>query len=599
MRMSYDRGTLLDRLFRKRNCTDPLLHLYKSGVLIETLSMSDIYRNALARSLFIRNTYDVKNGIVLIEGCNDSNFIYNFFAIQLAGYVPVPLPSDLWMEDQRHLEILRSIQTNCRSNLLIAGARTSEKVAGDFNDNECFDVLLDSDVGELSCLPVAVKGRDNDSNQSERIVLPVGDDLAHLQFSSGSTGLPKGVMISHSNLMANIRQIYESGRVNVDSDVMVSWLPVHHDMGLVTSIFMPIYGGLETHMMTPYDFATNPNRWLRLISTTKATIIHGPNTGYHLSVKKVRSATLKKLDLSSVRVALCAAEPINVATMRQFCDVFDCVGFQATAILPAYGMAESTLAVTFGDLDSEMRIDYIDKDIFYSTGQALPVNASVSVSVSVNKAVDKELDIDNSDGIELVSCGKPLFENVIRIVDDQDNVLAERYVGNILIGGPCVSRGYYNRPDLNENLFCEGLLRTGDMGYLADGELYISGRKKDMIIINGQNINAEEVENQVLKLPEIIPGRLVAFATSNDDSFSERIHLVVEYKVPSGICLTDSIGQFKARLASHISRFITVKQEHISVVSRGSILHTSSGKVRRLDMKILFENGGLTELVNE
>jgi fatty-acyl-CoA synthase len=560
-RFETSHASMLHLLAERGDDNKPRLFIYNAGQCVARLSYRDIYHGAVKRAHRISGLVGHTNQFILLEGANDANAVINFFAIQLAGHIPVPVATSLWVTDTRYREVISSIYAATAARFLIASSNAQRTLAG-------VDLaILDADQLAAEAAPVNV-----DVNA---VVLPRAGDVAYLQFSSGSTGTPKGVVISHYNMMSNITQLHEHLQVDPINDVTVCWLPIHHDMGLLAGFLIPLYNGLDCHMMNPYDFAVNPNRWLKLVSQVRATIITGPNSAFHMAVKKVKPANVKQLDLSAVRIAMCAAEPINSKTLGDFHATFKAAGFKASAFLPAYGLAENTLGVSLYSLDAPIHIDRIEKDAYLNERKAVPSRSG--------------------GGVEFVACGKPLRGITVKIVDDNDNELADRCIGNILVGGPSTSCGYYGRDDLNGALFCGSLLRTGDLGYFADGEIYITGRKKDIIIINGQNINAEEIENHAIRMSEIRAGRLAAFAASSDQTESEQVHLVIETQVNAKYLLERNRQQLRRQIADHVSKFIAVKPEQITLLPPGALLKTTSGKVRRAEMKSLFEQHRLPD----
>lgn len=552
--------SMLHLLMERAGDSKPRMHIYNGGKKTASLSYQKIFELAQKRADALEKISSKNSRYVLLEGTNDDDFVINFFAIQLAGLVPVPVATNLWVADDRYCDIIASISQITQSGYLLGKSQAKDLLTGAAGID-----LVVIDTRELA------DKADNAPLSEAPLRLPHASDIAYLQFSSGSTGAPKGVVISHFNVMANIIQIVEEMQVHPDNDVTTCWLPFHHDMGLLAGFLIPLYVGLDTHVMNPYDFSVNPGRWLKLISQVKASIISGPNSAFHMAAKKVKPATLDKLDLSSVRVAMCAAEPVNAKTLRDFANTFAPCGFRDEAFMPAYGLAENTLAVTLFDKNSKIITDRISKNAYTKHAKAEPCKGD--------------------DSLELVACGKPLRGVQIRIVDDNDKTLPERCIGNILIKSPSMASGYHARPDLNQDLFCDGMLRTGDLGYIADGEIYITGRKKDVIIINGLNINAEEIERHAFKMRELRAGRLVAFATTNADGVSERPHLLIEVKPKAQYLDPRERARLRTRIAKHLSRFVPIKDEHITLIPPGSTLKTTSGKVRRGEMKVQYERG--------
>ena len=559
-------STMLHLLQERKSDKSPWMHTHNAGKQVASISYHTIYSRMLQHREIIIQETPASSGYVLLEGTNDVDFIINFFAIQAAGYIPVPVATSLWVAEDRYLEIIESISETTQAVMFIASDSTQHLLT----DNQLHVITLK--IANSNDLAKRAKNLPIDEST---LILPSQNDEAYLQFSSGSTGNPKGVVITHYNVMSNVQQLTEHLSVDKHKDATVCWLPVHHDMGLLAGILIPIYSGLDSHLMNPYDFAVNPSRWLRLASKVKASILTGPNSAFHMAMKKIKPANRKKLDLSHVRVAMCAAEPVNAKTLHDFYEAFKECGFKEEAFLPAYGLAESTLGVSLYDVDKKILIDRIDKDDFLKNNKATPTK--------------------NHDAIEYVACGKPLRAIEVKIVDDNYGELPERNIGNILISGPSTTTGYHDRDDLNTDLFTNGMLKTGDLGYIADGEIYITGRKKDVIIVNGQNINAEEIETQAIKMKNIRAGRLVAFAVKNDETSSEKIHILVETKEKHKYLLPKHRRQLKKQISEHVSRFVPVRNEQITLLPPGSILKTTSGKVRRNDMKALFEQGQFPE----
>jgi len=540
------------------------LHIYNSGKIVDSLSYQSIFETARRRAVIIRNKADTEQKFILLEGANDAHFVINFFAVQLAGLVPVPVPTNLWVAEDRYREIIASIADTCQANLLIANRSASQALAKGEPATPGLQVL-ESDL--LARQANHVRSEDAPIN------LPASEDIAYLQFSSGSTGRPKGVIITHSNVMANSTQIKTHMEIDPQQDVNICWLPVHHDMGLMAGMLVALHSGLQSYLMNPFDFAVNPNRWLKMISDLRGSIITGPNSAFHMATKKAKN--VERLDLSCVRIAMVAAEPINGNTLELFYQTFKGAGFRREAYLPAYGLAENTLAVTMYSHRDKIIIDRVDVDNFLNEGRAEPSNAE--------------------EALQFVACGEVLPGIDLRIVDAKGMSLPERSIGEIQIRCAATTSGYYDREDLNRELFANGMLKTGDLGYLANGQLYVTGRMKDVIIINGQNINAEEIESYTAKLPQVRAGRLVAFAVKNPETGSEQIHLVIETKQQRKYLDPRARAALKLKISDHTSRFIALRPEQISLVAPGSIRKTTSGKVRRNEMKALYEAGLLFE----
>lgn len=533
------------------------LRFYDAGALSEVLSYRQIFQQSHLRSLQLRKIIKSEARPVIIEGTNDANFVINFFGVQMAGCFPVPVMGGQWLAEKRFLDLIKNTQLHTQATLFL-----SNKVDKKFLDTGLiapgFQILTAEDLNSLETEAVV---------DFEDAHIPLAEDLAFIQFSSGSTGDPKGVMVSHKNLLANLWQIHRGSEI-VESDRAATWLPVHHDMGLVGGILTPLFGKIIVEVMKPYDFAVNPKRWLRLISEKKITIICAPNSAYHMCTTKIKAEKRGDLDLSSLRIAMCGAEPINLKTIRSFFEAFKSCGLKSNVFLPCYGMAENVLAISFAKLSSELTVDSIQKDALFQKLLAIPTDAG--------------------DAIQLVSCGKPLEGVEVRVLNDQGELLKERAIGHIMIKGPSTTSGYYLRPDLNGNR-TDGFFKTGDLGYLFNGELYITGRHKDLIIINGCNICPEEIEKQMTEISQVKPGRLVSFAVPTVEGASEEIHLVVEVK--KGKIFSSSRQAIKEEIAATMSKVIAVKPEQISIVPPGTILKTTSGKIKRAEMKRLFLQG--------
>jgi acyl-CoA synthetase (AMP-forming)/AMP-acid ligase II len=393
------------------------------------------------------------------------------------------------------------------------------------------------------------------------------DDPAFLQFTSGSTSDPKGVVLTHRNLAENVAAIAgPHGLALTSSDRGVSWLPLFHDMGLIGMALTVLYAGCWTEFLSPLAFLKRPASWLKAISRRHGTIGFAPNFAYDLCVRRVHPHEMDELDLSSWRVAGCGAEPVRAATLAAFAKKFAAVGFRAEAFLPCYGMAEHTLAVTFPPLDRMPRVDEIDAGQLSTARRAVPPQNAQALST------------------ELVSCGRPFPGHDVRIADARGHALAERHVGQILLKGPSVFRGYLDREALTRETLAGGWLHSGDLGYLAGGELYICGRVKDTIIVNGRNYYPQDLEQAAADVPDVRRGRAVAFGTDSGAG-RERIVVVVEpAHAPHGDDLAD-------RVRGRIAEATGVTVDEVVVAPSGTIPKTTSGKLQRSRVRHRYESG--------
>jgi fatty-acyl-CoA synthase len=398
---------------------------------------------------------------------------------------------------------------------------------------------------------------------------PSPDDLAFIQYTSGSTSSPKGVAVTHGALAANIEGIYGSAGLAVtDADFTVSWLPLYHDMGLVGMALGPLYGTRSAVLMAPEMFVKRPVEWLRAIARHRATISYAPNFAYDLCVRRVKDRDLDGLDLSAWRVAGCGAEPVNAATLDAFAARFARAGFRAASFLPSYGLAEHVLAATFGVRGREPRVDVVSADALATDRVAVP-------------PAD-----DDASAIRLVSCGRPLPRHALRILRDDGSQADEREVGEIALAGPSLMRGYYNDDVLTARVVRDGWLHTGDLGYLADDELFVCGRLDDLIVIHGRKYHPQDIEWSVEGLPGVKRGRVVAFGASAGAGARQVVIVAESNGTAAAASLTSDIKRT-------VGDLFGLAVADVVLVPGGTIKRTTSGKVKRAAVRASYERGEL------
>lgn len=486
-------------------------------------------------------------------------YLHCFLGVLLAGAIPVPIypptrPSQLEEHIRRHGGIL----ANASADTLVT-----------FREARAAARLLQAHVPTLrKVLSIA------ELLQGERLATmpraPTADSIAMLQYTSGSTGAPKGVVLTHANLLANIRAMGKVVRAS-DSDVFVSWLPLYHDMGLIGAWLGSLYYGCLFVVMPPTSFLTRPVRWLRAIHDYRATLSTSPNFGYELCARRLRDEDLQGLDLSSWRIAFNGAEPVSADTLERFHHRLGPCGFQPPAMTPVYGLAEAAVGLTFPPLGRGPITDCIDRHQMMRTGRALPVAT------------------DHADALCFVSCGRPLPGYELRLVGEGGTEVPERVEGTVEFRGPSATAGYYRNPGATARLLHGEWLDTGDRGYMAGGELYITGRVKDIIIRRGQHIYPDEIEQAVGELEGVRKGCVVAFGTRAPATASEKLIVLAETRYTDPTLRT----QLSARINRRVVDSLGEPPEEILLAPPHTVLKTSSGKLRRAATRAAYEDGSL------
>ena len=484
-------------------------------------------------------------------------FFRAFMGVLLAGAVPVPIYPPLRASQiEDHLRRQAGILVNARAVLLLSdesalpAARILRAGVPDLRAALTLERLA---VAGLTWQPA---GREP-------------HDTALLQYTSGSTGQPKGVVLSHANLLANIRAMGEAVKVDA-SDVFVSWLPLYHDMGLIGAWMGSLYHGVPLYLLPPQAFLARPSRWLRAISDCRATLSAAPNFAYEILATRVPDDELQGLDLSAWRAALNGAEPVQARTLDRFAGRFAACGFNPRAMMPVYGLAENGVGLAFPPLARGPKIDCIDRKELQAAGRAVPAAPGRSA-------------------MQVVCCGLPLPGHEIRVVDAQGQELPERREGRVEFRGPSATAGYLRNPQATRALFHGDWLETGDVGYVAEGELYLTSRAKDLIIRGGQHIHPYDLEEAVGALPGIRRGCVAVFAASDSGSGTERVVVLAETRLQEPQQRT----QLRSRVAELAVEVLGVPADDIVLAEPRTVLKTSSGKIRRAACRALYEQGQL------
>ena len=389
-------------------------------------------------------------------------------------------------------------------------------------------------------------------------------DIVLLQHSSGTTGLQKGVALSHQ---AVFNQLDAYGKVLAlnEQDVIVSWLPLYHDMGLIAGFLMPVLSGIPLVLMSPFDWVRAPYRLMQSVSKYRGTLTWLPNFAYNFCAQKIRERHLAGVDLSSWRAVINCSEPVRWESHKAFYDSFQRYGLKWEALQTSYAMAENVFGVTQSPLDSEPSVVEIDRDAFMVDRLAKSA-------------------IDGRASMRMMSSGRTLENVAIKIVDENGKELPDCAVGEIALRSNCMLAGYFNRPDLTEKTFHDDWYLTGDYGFMDRGELYVSGRKKDMIIVGGKNVYPQDLEALTYEVPGIHAGRSVAFGIFDEAQGTEEVVIIAEVDSDD----EDDHQKIADALRAHVTRNSAVALRHVKVVGPKWIVKTSSGKTARASNKEKF-----------
>ncbi|MDW8469206.1 MAG: AMP-binding protein [Burkholderiales bacterium] len=490
---------------------------------------------------------------IMLPTC--AEYLYCFYGALIAGAIPVPLypPARLsTIEDHmtRHVGILRS-----------AGAAMMVTIP----EAKALAWLLRAQVETMRAVlvPADLEGGGRYVPHAAR-----PGDIAFLQYTSGTTGNPKGVVLTHENLLANVRAMASAARA-CDEDVFVSWLPLYHDMGLIGGCFATMYLGMPVALMSPLAFLARPVRWLQAIHRHRGTISGGPNFAYELCLRRIADEDMAGVDLSSWRFAFNGAEPVLPETLEGFASRFAKWGFRRNALAPVYGLAECSVGLAFTPPGEPWRVDRIDRERFARRGEAVPARE------------------DDPSPLRFVGCGTPIPGHYLRVVDAAGLELPERHEGLLQFRGPSATSGYYRNPEATKRLFSGEWLNTGDRAYLADGYLYITGREKDLIIRGGRNLSPYELEQAVGNLAGVRRGCVAVFGVRDPASGTERVVVLAEMRDPDA-----SRHEALRRMINELAvELIGGPVDDIVFAPPGTVPKTSSGKIRRNAAREYYERG--------
>ncbi|PLX41999.1 MAG: hypothetical protein C0608_03640 [Deltaproteobacteria bacterium] len=528
--------------------TDTLwLTLYYRDKVYRTLTYGELYEGALkwAGELLKRGISSGARVLIILP--TGVPFYESYLGVLLSGGIPVPLYPPVRMDrlgDYRRN--LTTIVDNSTARFIV----TDRKIRPFLGfAPEAVSVIVPSEVGKE--IPEALPAVD-------------GDQIALIQYTSGATGTQKGAVITHGNLLANIRAMGRALDVR-EEDKAVSWLPLYHDMGLIGNMLGALYWGVELVALSPIDFLRRPSRWLRMISNSGGTISAAPNFAYSLISRKVRESEISGLDLSKWRVALCGAEPISEVTVSLFKERFAPFGFDPGAFFPAYGLAENTLAVTFSELGKPPVIAEVDAEKLYIEG------------VVTEPAKGKK-------SRKIVSVGKPIEGVTVKIVGRDGGQLPPGHQGELVVNGPSVMRGYWRNDEETKRAIKEDGLHTGDLGFTMGGEYFICGRIKDLLIKGGRNYFAEDIELAASQVDGVRQGGIVAFSIYGEGG-EEEIVVIVE--------AVSHREELAAEVSAMVSEVTGLRPDRVEVIAPRSIPKTSSGKLQRYKARQWYLEGRL------
>lgn len=475
-----------------------------------------------------------------------------FWGAILLGAIPSIFPFLSEKQDPiRYFDTVRQLVAHSGVKVIITSA---ELKAGLREPLARIDVAIVTVDGDLATpTPDPVSAYEREGKQDTRNPDIAADDTAFLQHSSGSTGLQKGVMLSHRAVINQVASYSAAIRL-APHDVVVSWLPLYHDMGLIAGFIMPILQGVKLVVMSPFHWVRDPRILLHAIQCHRGTLCWLPNFAYNFLATRV--SKVERADLSSVRAFINCSEPVYAESHRLFTQEYGEHGLRPDALTTCYAMAENTFAVTQGGIDGPLTIDTVDRRMLVETQRAVRAYGGDAPTVT------------------LVSCGGPIPNCEVQVVDEEGRPLPERHVGEIALRSDSMLSGYYRRDDAPLG---GGWYLTGDMGYLADGELYITGRKKDLIIVGGKNVYPQDIENLLNDIPGLHPGRSAVFGVLNSQLGTEDIAIVAEADSDEAEARVAIAREIRARVAQQTE----VTARYVQLVGAGWLVKTTSGKVAR------------------
>lgn len=555
-------STLVETL-QQQASTDRSITYIEAADKEVTISYADLYERALKKLAALQQRGLTAGDECIIFLRSNEDFIDIYWGCILGGIIPVPIA--VGISDEHRSKLFKIFEKLERPYLYTTDDNVEriQQYAEAHNLSDAYQLIK-----EKTLLVSAII-----SNEKGDVHQPAPDDLAFIQFSSGSTSDPKGVMLTHKNIMTNLNAIAEGG-LYTDADTSFSWMPLTHDMGLIGFHLNMIACRMNQCLMATDLFSRRPLLWMQKVSEKKATVLCSPNFGYKHFLKALSKKPLDNVDLSSVRLIYNGAEPISIDLCDTFLNTMEAYGLKRETMFTVYGMAEATLAVSFPVAGEEFRAVHVDRH-----------NLNIAQKI-------KFVDADNKDALSFAIVGKPVSDCLVRIADNE-NVFADNTVGSIQISGPNVTQGYYKNEEANHAaITSDGWLDTGDLGFIHNAELIITGRAKDIIFANGLNYYPHDLEDLLLNIEGLELGKVVVYGVWSEKLQRDELIIFILYRAD----IKDFIGL--AKQAAHVlNEQSGLEIDHVIPVKR--IPKTTSGKVQRRILGDAYAEGEYTGVLNE